>query len=173
MRPVILLDVDGPLNPYNAKMPLRGYKTYEMEPKLHDTTVHVKVALNPAHGPALMATGAEIVWASTWEEQANEWIAPRIGLPSIDWIDWTHKDHHRGGKLFWKTHRIWKWMEEFRPGQPFMWIDDELTRLDTKELQFHCGDLANTLKIDPKLGLQPSDFEYLRDWSTKNGVYGY
>ena len=34
-------------------------------------------------GPRLTALGCDLVWATTWMAEANESIAPRIGLPSL------------------------------------------------------------------------------------------
>jgi hypothetical protein len=44
--------------------------------------------LNPEHGPALLALGCDLVWASNWMAEANEEIAPRIGLPQLPVVDW-------------------------------------------------------------------------------------
>src|SRR5665213_3690063 len=85
-KPVILLDVDGPLNPFDAKPTKRpeGYLTHRYEWKAPKSGKPLRVWLNPLHGPLLDALGAEIVWATAWEHEANTWIAPKIGLGEKD-----------------------------------------------------------------------------------------
>lgn len=58
MRPILFLDVDGPLNPYAAKPHRRpeGYQTF----RFHAGTPEwgkrgLRVWLNPSHGPQLLA----------------------------------------------------------------------------------------------------------------------
>lgn len=63
-RPLLLLDVDGPLNPYAAKPSRRppGYATHRMlpdswvasSPRPRASTRPLRVWLNPGHGPALL-----------------------------------------------------------------------------------------------------------------------
>lgn len=78
---LVLLDVDGVLNP---SMNWNGKFT------LHHITVGddvYPVRLNPEHGPMLLdfaaEVDAELVWATTWEDDANVEIGPRIGLPEL------------------------------------------------------------------------------------------
>lgn len=81
MKPLLLLDVDGVLNPMGRPAP--DFRRYRCTIGDDVYTVH----LNPRHGRRLLelalVTGSELVWATTWEHHANDWIAPRIGLPSL------------------------------------------------------------------------------------------
>ncbi len=83
-RPALLIDVDGPLNPYRARLTLRpdGYETHRYS--MPQQRKPLRVWLNPSHGPALLALADrfELWWATSWEQQANEWVAPRVGLPT-------------------------------------------------------------------------------------------
>ncbi|MFH9351980.1 hypothetical protein [Kitasatospora sp. NPDC017646] len=105
-RPVLLLDVDGPLNPDAVKPHRRpeGYGTHRlMTPRWeaaerrrlawwgtpHKAPKPLRVWLNPAHGPALTALPYDLVWATTWEEEANAYIAPLLGLPELPFIAWS------------------------------------------------------------------------------------
>lgn len=76
MKPLLLIDVDGPLNPYAAKASRRpeGYDTHRMRPTGWEGP-HVKplrVWLNPEHGPALTALPFELAWCTTWQAEAND-----------------------------------------------------------------------------------------------------
>lgn len=160
---VLLLDVDGPLNPFDAKPTRRpeGYLTHRYEFKGIKAEKPLRVWLNPSHGVLLEDLGVEIVWATAWEYQANSWIAPKIGLDEkdvIDWIDWDLKNPER---LHPKTRRIAEWMNSNRPGQPFIWVDDEPTGRDAAYLDKNCNSEAKILRINPKFGLMEADFLYL------------
>src|SRR5690349_9172578 len=80
-RPYLLLDVDGPLNPYRAKMIPPGYALHD----IHEGEKTWTLLLSQQHGVELnaLATSYELVWATTWEHGANRLIAPRLGLPDL------------------------------------------------------------------------------------------
>ncbi|SEB67496.1 hypothetical protein SAMN05216482_0488 [Streptomyces sp. PAN_FS17] len=97
-RPLLFLDVDGPLNPYAAKPTRRpdGYTTLRVPRDNGDFQDHqelsfrrgpLRVWLNPAHGQALLKLGYELCWATTWMADANRWIGPVIGLPELPFVD--------------------------------------------------------------------------------------
>jgi hypothetical protein len=65
------------------------------------------------HGPRLAALPYDLIWATTWMDDANETIAPRIGLPQLAVLIWpepTDTDEHdeRNG-LHWKTRTLVDW----------------------------------------------------------------
>ena len=41
------------------------------------------VRVDPALGSRLLALGCHLIWATTWMEEANECIAPLLGLPAL------------------------------------------------------------------------------------------
>jgi hypothetical protein len=79
MKNLILVDVDGVLNP---STPSENHKTY--------TIGLFKVYLNPVHGSWLIdladRTDSELVWCTMWEENAPIKIAPKVGLPEMPFI---------------------------------------------------------------------------------------
>ena len=104
-RPLLFLDVDDPLNPFAAKPTRRpdGYEKHRMAPRRwmeaerewlrakgrpFKRAKPLRVWLNPAHGPALLDLPVELVWATTWEQEANEWIGPVLGLPALPVVCW-------------------------------------------------------------------------------------
>lgn len=97
-RPLLFLDVDGPLNPYAAKPEKRpvGYTTLrvpqgdgvlEEHRALSFRRRPLRVWLNPEHGRDLLRLGYELCWATTWMADANRWIAPVLGLPDLPFVD--------------------------------------------------------------------------------------
>ncbi|NUP78109.1 MAG: hypothetical protein HOV96_11260, partial [Nonomuraea sp.] len=134
-----------------------------------DTEVYT-VHLNPGHGRRLLdlalATGSELVWATTWEHHANDWIAPRIGLPSLPVItlarDRARSEH---GEMF-KTPHI----AEYAGRRPFVWFDDQVWAEDEEYLRVGQG-LTDFLLIhvDPRRGLTREHLGMAHEWLTLTG----
>lgn len=76
----IFLDVDGVLNP---NRPSEGSFTVLAKPD----GVQYKLILNKSQANMVKVlanqTDSSIVWATTWEDHANEWIGPNLGLPEL------------------------------------------------------------------------------------------
>ena len=164
MKPIVLIDVDGPLNPYATLYPQGpdGYVSHRMKPKGFEYGKGLKVLLNPLHGPLFLSLEAELVWATMWEDDANKWISPHIGLPELDFIPWTDYYHEYSSNLYFKTRRIAEWMNANRPGQPFIWIDDECKQDDLDYLRENCTGFADVMIISPRIGLIERDFDSLK-----------
>lgn len=182
MKPILFLDVDGPLNPYAAKPHRRpeGYSTHRLNPLTSDgvtrwTTHHkrpLRVGLNPSHGPALLELGFDLVWATSWEAEANELIGPHIGLPELPYVtfdrcpspfphmpDHTVLDTAPGpGGTYFKTDQLVRWAA----GRPFVWVDDEITLTDADWIAWKTLMRSDAYPVNPRTGLVRSDFINLR-----------
>lgn len=163
-NPVLFLDVDGPLNPYEAKPTQRpdGYETHHIVPP--GWSQAIRVWLNPTHGPMLLEfaekNGAELVWATTWEDGANESIGPRIGLPELPVV-------HFGTM----NRNDWKWLAvaKYAQGSPFAWLDDDFDNFQwplTQELFRKARENLPTLlhTISPRKGMLASDLKEVEQW---------
>ncbi|MET8225674.1 hypothetical protein [Streptomyces sp. NPDC005301] len=181
-RPVLLVDVDGPLNPYAAKPYRRpeGYETHRLltpnweaaerrrltEFGLPDKAVKpLRVWLDPRHGPALTALPFDLVWATTWEDEANDFIAPVLGLPRLPFISWPAQRPEPADGVFWKTPAIVAWAK----GRVFAWIDDEITEADRTWVLDHHDGPALLHRVDPRSGLVDEDFDVLGAWAAQLG----
>lgn len=166
MKPLLLIDIDGPLNPYAAlslATAPAGYTRHRMRPTGWTTGVPLPVLLSPAHGDELRALAGryELVWATTWKDEANEWVGPRIGLPPLPYIDWPAMHAVTVDGTYWKT----RYVVDYADGRPFAWVDDEITGLDTDWVAAHHPGRALLRRIDPWVGLVRADFEALADWA--------
>lgn len=162
-KPILFLDVDGPLNPYMAKPERRpeGYKTIRARPAgtLWENERHapLRVWLNESHGPELLKLPYELVWATTWEREANVWIGPHIGLPELPVVEFTGSG--RSTKLHWKT----KQLIAYAAGRPFVWVDDECRREDHVYVTKTYGEHGKILRVSPYTGLTDHHFDQLAE----------
>lgn len=177
MKPLLLVDVDGVLNPYMAKPHRRpaGYVTHRLKPdswirqhpgKPEHRIKALRVWLNPEHGPALQALPFELVWATTWEHDANEWIGWRAGLDrelNLPVIEFGDQHVIRPDDTYVKTWTV----VEYAAGRPFAWIDDQIGDADREYVARHHDGPALLHWVDPRLGLLPQDFMALADWANK------
>ncbi|MFD7861082.1 hypothetical protein [Streptomyces sp. NPDC059783] len=172
MKPLLLIDVDGPLNPYAAldrRVPPEGFTRHLTRPTGWTSGRPLPVLLDPRHGEELRALGSryELVWATTWKGEANEWIGPRLGLPELPFIDWPEMHGSAPAGTYWKT----RYVVEYAAGRPFAWVDDEITDHDRAWVTEHGGGVAALLRwTDPRVGLERSDFEALAAWADGLGA---
>lgn len=166
-KPLLLLDVDGPLNPYAAKPTRRpeGYETHRPTPA--GWTNPLRVWLNPQHGPMLLKlTGlVDLVWATTWVDDANAIIGPLIGLPVLPVIP--------VGRPQWPGEHIWKLgaVVEYVAERAFAWFDDDFTPADLAWAAKRDADGSPTLfaPIDPRVGIVQSDVDQVAEWAGRVG----
>lgn len=153
--PLLFVDIDGPLNPYLAN-PRSARRDEYVVSRLNG----IQVRLHPTHGPTLLDLPFNLVWASTWEHDANLWIAPALGLPQLPVCEFPDTGTTPAG-LYFKTPTI----VEYAANHPFAWIDDEITDTDREWVaQRHEGP-ALLRWVDPAIGLESTDFEALQTWA--------
>lgn len=156
MTPLLFLDVDGPLIPFGrAHYPALGPP---------DDSNPLLSRLDPEHGPRLAALACDLVWATTWMHDANEIIAPRLGLPRLAVVDWPEPSDvdeidERAGR-HWKTRALVDWAG----GRPFAWVDDEITEVDRRWVSLHHQGSALLHRVDPRYGLTEADYGVLGNW---------
>jgi hypothetical protein len=161
-RPLLFLDVDGPLIPFGA--PPEQYSTYRPDLDSPASSNPLLARVNPGHGPRLAALPCDLVWATTWISDANECLSPRLGLPQLSVVDWPEpsdldEQDERDG-LHWKTRALVNWAA----GRPFAWVDDEITDIDRHWVRAHHGAPALLHRVDPRQGLAEADYTALGEW---------
>ncbi|MBT2467980.1 hypothetical protein J7E97_08830 [Streptomyces sp. ISL-66] len=170
--PLLLLDVDGPLNPFRSRLAgLRGYTSHRMRPTIwmsrrapdsRSARRGLRVRLHPTHGPRLLSLPYELAWATTWMHEANTMISPHVGLPAdLPVIEWPELFADDPDGLSWKTRHLTAWAA----GRPFAWVDDMITPRDRAWVAAHHPAPALLLRIHPRQGLRPADFATLHRWA--------
>lgn len=171
MRPVLLVEVDGPPNPYAAKPHRRpeGCRTHRLPTPRREAAERrrptewglpnkpakpLRVRLDPDRGPALLALPFDLVWATTWEEETDAFVAPVLGLPELPFIAWASPRSEPGGGVFRKTPEIVAGAE----GRASAWVDDGITEADRTWVKEHHDGPALLHRVDPRRGLAGDDF---------------
>jgi hypothetical protein len=165
-KPLLLVDVDGPLNPYRGKPTKRpeGYLTHRLTPK-NWIGKPLRLWLNPEHGPMLTKFAAEndmeLAWATTWEHEANTLIGPRIGLeehwPVIEF----------SGDL--RVMTLWKFaaVRDYAAGRDLVWFDDDFSlypEAKDRFLQARTGSRTRLHYVSPAMGLTRADLDEVKNW---------
>jgi hypothetical protein len=100
-RPLLFVDVDGTLLPCSpAPLPSapQGWNGWQSLPNPQ------LAKLDRRHGSRLLALQCDLVWATAWMQDANEVIAPLLGLPQLPVADLPQApEEDQPGVLHWKT----------------------------------------------------------------------
>ena len=155
-RPLLLVDVDGVLNPWLAPQCPDGFREYSFFPG-------ERVLLSEGHGALLrdLASSFELVWATAWEHKANRLICPVIALPELPVIEFplTGTDYR-----FRKLPAVIDSVGD----RPCAWIDDE-HQPDHYHWARQRGVPTLLIDIDPAEGLTRRVAEQLAEWAAALG----
>jgi Swiss Army Knife RNA repair-like protein len=160
-RPLLMVDIDGVISLFGARWPSVGDGTPAThEGSFHsiDGIPHFLSATAAAHLQAL-ASLYEIVWASGWEEKADEYLPGLLGLPAgLPFL--------RFPRTVGKANAHWKLetIDTYALGRPLAWIDDALNPA--------CHEWADAraaptllVQTQPERGLTDHEAALLEQWA--------
>jgi hypothetical protein len=157
-RALLFLDVDGTLLPHGG-VPLDAAVVDWDEWQSHGNPRLGR--LDRAHGARLLAMPCDLVWATAWMHDANEVIAPLLGLPPLPVAELPEAPlEDPVDVLHWKT----KALVESAGGRPFVWVDDEIADIDRAWVSAHHDGYALLYRVDAGVGLTDADLSAIDGW---------
>ncbi|MBM7775955.1 hypothetical protein JOD54_006159 [Actinokineospora baliensis] len=154
---LVFLDVDGPLNPFAAEEKPPGFVEHRFRLRGWSRKHPLRMWLNPGHGAALLDAGpAQLVWATTWNHQANTLVGPAIGLPPLAVVDCAD------------TGASWKYgpVAAFAGRRPLVWLDDDFDVYPAAREEFLAGRegvVTELIAVDPRRGMGEEHLAVLRE----------
>jgi len=135
-KPLLLLDVDGVLRPFGHD---EGHveAVLDFDPIRYDPQTPARLAR--------LAAQFRLVWATAWEDAANDLLAPLFELPPLPVIRF---DDQVAISDSWKLPAIKRFVGE----HPFAWIDDDVGP-DAHRWAGTRGVATLLLDIEPQRGL--------------------
>jgi len=160
-RPMLFLDVDGVLNPYAAAICPDGFIEHEVFPGEEP----IRVNAGHGHWVSELLGLMDVCWATGWNDNANELLAPLLGLAAFPVV--------RMPVPFRPAEKVAR-IAAHAGQRPAAWIDD----IHTPEAYAWASErTAPTLLVttDPAIGLTRESIERVLAWcavETKNGPRG-
>lgn len=155
-KPLLAVDVDGVISLFGYDQPTESAPG---EFHLVDGLLH---CISMPTGPRLnrLAQNYDLIWASGWEDRANEHLPNILGVPTLPYL--TFNGEARWGTAHWKLAAI----ENYAGDRPLAWIDDSL---DPSCYEWAARREAPTLLVptEPDIGLEEVQVAVLESWAAK------
>jgi hypothetical protein len=122
-RPVLAIDIDGVISlfGFDESMQPGGKRVGTAPGEFHliDGMLH---CISLETGPRLnrLAQSYELVWASGWEDRANDHLPGILGVPELPYL--TFDGTAQFGTAHWKLEAL----DDYARSRPLAWIDDSL-----------------------------------------------
>ena len=156
-KPVLFVDVDGVIS-------LFGFPSGGPLPGQFHWVDGIAHCISDGAGARLcrLAETFELVWATGWEEKANEYLPLLLDLPDDELPVLTFDGRAVFGTAHWKLEAI----EEYAGDRPAAWIDDSL---DERCTTWADGRSAPTLLVetDAAQGITDAHVEQLLEWAAR------
>lgn len=168
MKPLLLLDVDGVLNPcpYHPDRS-RDWEDFELYASSEESGRRA-LSLSKSMGQALLALECDIQWLTFWvrdADHANPEVGARLGWPTLPVAPF----ELRLSDYVWKFSAVRRLLQE--PGPALVWVDDNA---DTDLHWVRQSDVlwdrldphGRLLAVSPvtNAGLTKAHVEQIKDW---------
>jgi hypothetical protein len=153
-RPILAVDVDGVISLFGFDDPAQAPGEFH----LIDGVAH---CISHQAGERLrrLSEWYELVWATGWEERANDYLPALLGLPG-DLPYLTFDGGARFGSAHWKLDAI----GDYAGGRPLAWVDDCLD--DSCRLWAELrGGPTLLVPVESSRGLEEAQTEALIAWA--------
>ncbi|MGZ5388275.1 MAG: hypothetical protein ACXWZV_12080, partial [Solirubrobacterales bacterium] len=151
---LLAVDVDGVISLFGYDQP-----SEEAPGEFHlvDGMLH---CISMSTGPRLnrLADTYELIWASGWEDRANDYLPNILGVPELPYL--TFGGNARFGTAHWKLDAL----DEYARARPLAWIDDSL---DASCHEWAEAREAPTLLVptESAIGLEEAHVAALEAWA--------
>lgn len=156
-RPVLFLDVDGVIS-------LFGFPAADRPPGRFHFVDGIAHCIGDSCGPRVrrLLERYEVVWATGWEEKANEYLPSLLELPDLHLPTLAFDGRAVFGSAHWKVEAI----DEYAGDRPAAWIDDNLDETCHRWAQERD---APTLLVETEsaTGLSDEHVERLIEWADR------
>jgi len=153
-RPLLAVDVDGVISLFGFDDPTDAPGEFH----LIDGVAH---CISLASGERLrrLAEWYDLVWATGWEERANEYLPTLLGLPEeLPYL--TFDGRARFGSAHWKLDAI----GEYACDRPLAWIDDCIDESCRSWAHMRHGPTL-LVPVEPQRGLEEAQTEAMISWA--------
>ena len=155
-RPLLLVDIDGVISLFAfdaGAQPDGSFHSIDGIPHfLSSAAAKHLLALSPMF---------ELVWASGWEEKANEYLPHLLGLPALPHLSFEHGVRGtRRANAHWKLDSI----DAYAGARPLAWIDDAFNEACHGWARAR-GAPTLLVQTTPTSGLTQREAEILERWA--------
>jgi hypothetical protein len=154
MKPILAVDVDGVISLFGfEEPPAATVARWEMV----DGIVHC-ISLVAGERLRRLSERFELVWATGWEDRANDHLPHLLGIPELPHVSFDGAA--RFGSAHWKLGPL----DEYGQGRPLAWIDDSF---DESCYAWAEQREEPTLLVptEPHLGLEEAHVDALASWA--------
>ncbi len=165
-EPILAVDVDGvislfgfdpPIVPGNLPGP-PGSLRYE----LIDGSPHV-ISIAAGERLCRLAGSFEMVWATGWQDRANDRLGPMLGLPQMQVVRFDAPEATADTPAHWKLAAL----DRFVGDRPIAWIDDSFDESCFEWCEAREAGRSPTLLVptEPDRGLEEGHVAALDAWA--------
>lgn len=169
-KPLILLDIDGVINMHALSKEEQTAMWSDSERKPNVNGYNIDYSPSMVKLISSWNLKADVQWLTTWDDKANKYLAPALGLPefpvareakeelSKDKAFFKHAEKDPERTIIWIDDELLSWKDESnreidRPGVNGCKDEEEEEQRQTSIKVFR---RPNTLYLSPKCGLTPA-----------------
>ncbi len=153
-QPILAVDVDGVISLFGFDEPPDGA---EARFELIDGMVHC-ISLVAGERLRRLSQHYELVWATGWEDRANDYLPNLLGLPELPHL--TFDGAARFGSAHWKLGPL----DEYSRGRAMAWVDDNFDE-SCYEWARRRPEPTLLVPTEAHLGLEEAQTEALAAWA--------
>jgi len=166
----LAIDVDGVISLFGFEAPPPA-EVARWE--LIDGTPHC-ISLAAAERVRRLAGHFELVWATGWQDRANDRLSLITGIGPLPVIEFDA--HRQKGEAAGTTAAHWKLgaIGEFCGRRPLAWIDDSFDRSCYEWAESREADGSPTLLVptEPEIGFEEAQASVTADWAESLASFG-